>query len=124
MTPFSVRGPLVLCLLAAPAAAADRFEFRELPAPAEGHIDSVAFAPDGERVAAGAGGVIAVWELPAGKPGTRMRLPEPQTYHRLVFTADGAKLVSDGREDPMVRVWDVKTGKQAHEWPHPLPKGQ
>jgi hypothetical protein len=48
-----------------------------------------------------------------------MQLPEPQIYHRLVFSTDGKRLIWCGREDPMVRVWDTTTGRQLREFPQP-----
>ena len=83
----------------------------------------VAFSPDGKLIAAGAGDTIQVWATDTGEPVTRMRLPEKQFLIRPGFAADGKHLVSDGREDPVVRTWDLKTGKQVGEWRHRDPPG-
>lgn len=96
--------------------AAPEFTWREMDGRLERAVDTVAFSPDGKLVAAGGQDTIFVWAADTGKLVTRMRLPNRQLFHRLAFTADGRSLVSDCREDPLVRTWDVKTGKQTHEW--------
>jgi hypothetical protein len=109
-----------LAVLPAPAARgqgnpAERFEYREIRAP-QGHVEHVVFSRDGSQMAAGAGASVVVWDVAGGKVIQRMQLPEKQIYHRLVFSTDGKTLIWNGREDPMVRVFDVKTGKQVREF--------
>lgn len=79
---------------------------------------TAAFSPDGKMIATAAGDTIQVWTTDTGEPVTRMQLPEKQFLVRMVFSPDGKKLVSEGREDPLVRTWDLKTGKQVGEWRH------
>lgn len=97
---------------------APEFTWRAMDGALERYVETVAFSPDGKLVAAGGQDTILVWTADTGKLVTRMRLPNRQDYHRLAFTADGRGLLSDCREDPLVRTWDVKTGKQTHEWRH------
>jgi len=99
------------------------WQWRELDGPLERHVEMVAFSPDGSLLAAGSQDTICVWATETGKLVSRMKLPENQIYHRLAFTADGKTLVSDCREDRLVRFWDVKTGKQSRELAHPEPEG-
>ena len=100
-------------------AAPIEWQWKELEGPLSRHIDGVAFSPDGSLVAAGSGDAICVWATDTGKPVTRMKLPQTQIYHRLAFSADGKTLVSDCRDDVMIRFWDAKTGKQLQEVAHP-----
>jgi WD40 repeat protein len=53
-------------------------------------------------------------------PGAVARTGHPGLTHRdhvtcLAFTADGRSLIS-GSEDPTVRVWDLKTGRERRRW--------
>ena len=95
------------------------WQWKELEGPLGRHIDAVAFSPDGSLVAAGSGDTICVWTTDTGKPVTRMKLPQTQIYHRLAFSSDGKVLISDCRDETLIRFWDAKTGKQLKEVAHP-----
>jgi hypothetical protein len=103
------------------------FVHREIPGPKRvldersifAHVHQVAFTRDGATMAAGAGANIFVWNVADGKELVRMQLPDEQIYHRLAFADDGKTLVWCGREDPMIRIWDVATGRQLREFPQP-----
>jgi WD40 repeat protein len=83
----------------------------------EGSAFSLAFAPDGHRLAAGDTlGRVLLWD-----PGRPTR-PEVLTGHTwtiygLAFTQDGRRLVT-ASADRTARVWDVATGRLLHvyEW--------
>lgn len=113
----------LITLLGQPLHAADEpileWKWKELEGPLSRYIEQVVFSPDGSLVAAGAEDVIRVWDVATGKPVTRMKLPAPQTYQRLAFTADNKTLISDCRDDTHIRFWDAKTGKQLKEVPRP-----
>lgn len=47
-----------------------------------------------------------------------MQLSDKQYAINLAFSDDGKTLVSNGHDDPMIRFWDVKSGKQKSERPH------
>ena len=79
----------------------------------------VAFSSNGSLLAAGSGDTIYVWAADTGKPVARMKLPQANPIHRLAFSSDGNTLVSEWRDDPFIRFWDVKTGKQRHEVAQP-----
>jgi hypothetical protein len=98
--------------------AAETYPYREIRGPT-GHIEHVAFSPDGALMAGGAGAVVVLWNVADGKEVQRLQLPDKQIYHRLAFAADGKTVIWNGREDPMVRVFDVKTGKQVREFRQP-----
>jgi hypothetical protein len=59
-----------------------------------------------------------------------MQLSDKQYAINLAFSDDGKMLVSNGHDDPMIRFWDVKSGRQKSERPHtnapkePLPPPQ
>ena len=122
---------VVLAALGGTAMAQDKappqFPYREIRGPVlqpgqNGpfqHINHVAFSPDGKLMAAGAGATIFVWNVADGKEVVRMQLPTMQIYHRLVFGPDGKTLVWCGREDVMMRIWDVATGRQLREFRQP-----
>jgi WD40 repeat protein len=124
---------VVLVTFGVSAAAQERapqqFAFREIRGPVlqpgqDGpfqHINHVVFSPDGKLMAGGAGATIFVWNVADGKEVVRMQLPTMQIYHRLVFGPHGKTLVWCGREDVMMRIWDVATGRQLREFRQPTP---
>lgn len=87
----------------------------QLLAPVDGTLqhywhDVLQFAPDGKHLAARSLSGIYLWDLATGKlclDGTANRPP----IGRVGLTADGKILVSVGREERTVRVWDAATGK-------------
>jgi hypothetical protein len=83
------------------------------------HVEMVAFSSDGSLVAAGSQDKIGVWSTTTGKLTSRMKLPGGDHYHTLAFTADGQSLISKCRDDRIMRLWDVKTGKLVREVPAP-----
>jgi len=82
---------------------------RDPSAPAENEVWSVAFSPDGRRVAAGNwSGAWTVWDVP-----TRMQVARAKGHVDIVtdvaFSPDGAYLASAGW-DGAVKVWAVPGG--------------
>jgi WD40 repeat protein len=49
-------------------------------------------------------------------------MPDKNYDYHLAFSADGRTLVSEGREDEMIRTWDVVTGRQLREVKKPAPE--
>lgn len=72
---------------------------------------SIAFSPDGRRLAAGASSrFLEVWDLeqaqsPRSLPGHLSLIPT------VSFSPDGRRLASGGLFDKTVRLWDVETGR-------------
>jgi WD40 repeat protein len=98
----------------------------------DGRITSLAFSPDGKRLAAGgrlnwAGGALTpfagvgpsvrIWEVDTGK---ELRiLQHPGGVSAVAFNRDGTRLASAGGKN--VKVWDTKTGREVlslggHSW--------
>lgn len=83
------------------------------------HLNEAVLSPDGKTLAAGAGATVFLWNAADGKELLRIQLPDEQIYHRLAFSADGKTLAWCGREDPMIRIFDTKTGRQIREYRQP-----
>ena len=110
---------------------------RDFPIPFPGYnqayVNLIAFSKDATLLATGAESNIIVWDVETQKIVTRMQLGDKQYAINLAFTDDGKTLVSNGHDDPMIRFWDVKSGRQKGERPHtnapkeplsPGPKGE
>jgi eukaryotic-like serine/threonine-protein kinase len=97
----------------------------------DGHtreINSVAFSPDGRRIASGSGdGTIKVWDAATsqeiitikGHTGDGFE-GEPVDVNSVAFSPDGRHIAS-GYDDKTIRVWDAATGQEiltikAHTW--------
>ena len=70
---------------------------------------SVAFSPDGKRLAvAGSKGVIYLWNLAAGSQHRTLRSGSP--INSIAFSHNGQTLVAGGAN--AVTLWNVATGRQ------------
>ena len=76
-----------------------------------GAVYSVAFSPDGTRIASGSGDdTVRVWDAATGQP-----VGDPLTGHTgavisVAFSPDGTRIAS-GSADNTVRLWDAATGQ-------------
>jgi WD40 repeat protein len=85
---------------------------------------AVAFAPDGRTLAVGAfSGAVRLLDATTGKVRTTLQGPVAGAMNALAFTADGATLVGAGAKPTglrqsvgLVRLWDLKTGKERDSW--------
>ena len=87
---------------------------RQRHAQLQGHAGPVnhgSFSPDGSILAScSEDGTIRTWEVPSGRP-LRVFRGHECGIHSVEFSADGRQLVSAGRDDRAVRLWDVETGE-------------
>jgi WD40 repeat protein len=83
---------------------------------------SVAFSPDGKRLASASGypyanpGEVKVWDASTGGLLLTLR-GHSNIVWSVAFSPDGQRLAS-GSEDKTVKLWDVSTGRQVLVLPH------
>src|SRR5262249_14369199 len=74
-----------------------------------GGVNSLAFSPDGKRLASGAEG-LRLWDAATGQEVMRFS-GATGGVRAVTFSADGRALASAG-QDHTLRAWDVATGKE------------
>jgi DNA-binding beta-propeller fold protein YncE len=73
-------------------------------------VNSVAFSPDGARLASGSGDqTVKVWDARTGQELHTLR-GHTRAVTSVAFSPDGA-CVATGSEDKTVKVWDARTGQ-------------
>jgi len=73
-------------------------------------LASVAFSPDGSRVASGQGNVVRVWETTGGREVHALR-GHNDLVRDVAFDATGLRLAS-ASYDQTLKVWDLGTGEE------------
>jgi WD40 repeat protein len=76
-----------------------------------GRLLSVAFSPDGSRLAAGGGdGSVRVWDVASGQEVLTLHGVASRAKLPVAFSPDGARLAAAG--EGWVRVWDLASGQE------------
>jgi WD40 repeat protein len=73
-------------------------------------VTSVAFSPDGTRLASGSYSSVTVSEVASG----RVLRTLPGGANCLAFSPDGTRLATGGSHDKSIKLWDVVSGKELH----------
>jgi len=87
-------------------------ELRTLPG-RRNDVQVVAFSPDGKTLASGSGEIVLLDAL----AGTELLTIESNVVRSLAFSPDGKFLASAATNDPVVRLWDLATGRQVGFFP-------
>ena len=74
-----------------------------------GGVSSVAFSPDGKRLAAASAGLIELWDLGSRAKVHALRAHESFVYD-VAFSPDGRRLATGGY-DGTIKLWDPATGE-------------
>jgi WD40 repeat protein len=76
-------------------------------------LPSVAFSPNGKRLASASGKQLCIWDVASGKALRSFPQGHKDTVAALVISPDGKRLSSSGSEGT-IRIWDVAQGKELH----------
>src|SRR5262249_15235529 len=83
--------------------------------PRDSQVFFAAFTPDGKRLVASDGGSLTFWDVTTGAPCHN----DGHTYcvAAIAFAPGGKSVVTAAAStDPLIGVWDVRTGKEQAAW--------
>jgi len=91
----------------------------------DGTVASIAFSPDGKRIAGGYYGSVYIWDVVSGKelPKINEKRSSPRGGSRelmitsIAFSPDG-NLIATARADNTARVWDAYSGNEKFKLEH------
>ena len=84
------------------------------------YAGDVAFSPAGSTLGfvhegRDAAGTAEVWDVAERSRIIKLPVGTESEYHAIAFSPDGQALATGGLDDPIVRVWDVRTGELIRE---------
>jgi tetratricopeptide (TPR) repeat protein/Tol biopolymer transport system component len=74
-------------------------------------VVSVAYSPDGRRIASSSREIIRIWDAATGTELMRLEDEKAAAIRSLTYSPDGSRLISYGG-DNIIRVWDVASGRK------------
>ena len=74
------------------------------------NVHSVAFSPDGKRIATGSTNGTKVWDAKSGQELLTLK-GHSDDVNSVAFSPDGARIVTGGA-DATAKVWDAKSGQE------------
>ncbi len=87
--------------------------------PCEGWVNYIAASPDGRTIAScSADGAVRVWDLQSGRQVFRLPGPARESGGRgmtVSFDSSGKRLLSFGKKEMRIRVWNAATGEAIAE---------
>jgi WD40 repeat protein len=86
-------------------------------------VTSVAFSPDGKKVAGGGAerdgldnrGMVMIWDVATGKRASQFQAGDA-AVRSLSWSPDGQRMVTVGGKDKKVHLWDVATRRELAAW--------
>jgi WD40 repeat protein len=86
----------------------------------QGPVFSIDIAPDGKTVCiGGADAVLRLWKPETGevRESAAREHPSQHMIHSVAFAPDGNRVAWSGISDGIVRIWDVKVGREIGQFP-------
>lgn len=75
----------------------------------------LSFSPDGKTLASGSSNTVQLWEAATGKEILPALIGHQGGVTSLSVSAMG-DILATASSDRTIRIWDLKTGKQTHQW--------